>query len=297
MNANRFDTISKLLASGRTRRSAIAGGVGLATAGVVSRAAAQDGTPEVATPVVDPNDPHPSADEAQSGPELLFVQAFDAGTWAPKDGEDGVYTLTLTGAAANTIYFSDRPERIVGLWPNQEFLDRLGFTPENPPNAAIVAPREDGEGQEILVIELLNPVWDGNGTLAYDAVVLADYGEHGLAHLARQQQDYELGETFAAGGLFIDSYCSELDGECYYISDGEPHWVGQLDIGECFGAGTGICGKCNSDGRSDYYGRRCADKYPDQCFAGADPQTGNFTWDCYAHLTCWTDGNERKCVD
>jgi hypothetical protein len=56
MDANRFDTISKLFASRKTLRSAIAGG-----------------------------------------------------TWAPKAGADGVYTLTLSGAAAQTIYFSDRP--------------------------------------------------------------------------------------------------------------------------------------------------------------------------------------------
>src|SRR5690606_7035606 len=132
MNPTRFDTISKLFASRKTRRSAIAGGASLAAASVASvggRAFAQD-----ATPVALPDDPHSSADEAKVSPDFLFVQPFDAGTWTPKDGEDDVYTLTRTGAAAHTVYFSDRPERIVGLAENQQFLDGLGFSPNNPPN-------------------------------------------------------------------------------------------------------------------------------------------------------------------
>ena len=39
---------------------------------------------------------------------------------------------------AATIYFSDRPERIFGDLPTQEFLDTLGFTPDFPPNAALI---------------------------------------------------------------------------------------------------------------------------------------------------------------
>jgi hypothetical protein len=234
MDTNRFDTISKIFASRRTRRSAVASGVGLAAAAIGGRALAQDATP---APVSE--DPHPSADITTAKTEFLFVQPFDAGTWTPKAGEDGTYTLTLTGAAANTVYFSDRPERIFGVTPNQQFLDGLGFTPANPPNAAVVAQREGGDDQEVLVIELLNPQYDADTqTLTYDAKVLADYGEHGLAHAALQQQDYELGETFGAGSLFIDD-CDPVDIECFTKSDGtvvglytqEMCWVGDQCVG------------------------------------------------------------------
>ena len=228
MDPTRFDTISKLFASRRTRRGATAGG--LAGAPVGARAFAQD-----ATPAVGPWATVSRTDLGPPAPEMLYVQPFDGGTWAPKAGEDDVYTLTLTGAAAHTVYFSDRPERIVGLAENQQFLDGLGFSPNNPPNAAIVAPHEDGDGQEILVIELLNPAYDADaGTLTYDARVLADYGKHDLAHLARQQQDYEIGETFGAGSLFIDDgawySCTDrgidegpmIAAHCYYTESGEP---------------------------------------------------------------------------
>ena len=140
MDPTRFDRLSKRFATRRTRRQALVTGVGLAATGLVARthrSAAQDATP-VATPAF-PADPHPSADHAATHPEYLFVQPFDGGTWAPKPGAEGVYLLTLTGVAANTTYFSDRPERDAGLAPTQQFLDGIGFAPENPPNAALVA--------------------------------------------------------------------------------------------------------------------------------------------------------------
>jgi hypothetical protein len=267
MDANRFDTISKLFADRKTRRAAITGGIGLAATAVAGRALAQDGTP-VATPALDPNDPHPSADSAKAKTEFLFVQPFDAGTWAPKAGEDGVYTLTLTGAAANTVYFSDRPERVVGITPNQQFLDGLGFTPNNPPNAAVVATREDEDDQEVLVIELLNPAYDAEAqTLTYDARVLADYGEHGLAHLAIQQQDYELGETFGAGSLFIDD-CAAQNVRCLDIITEEIY--GTLPAKFCYDPTQNTCVPCQPDSTM-----ACGDAFPDQCYHTIVSENGN----------------------
>ena len=48
------------------------------------------------------------------------------------------------GVAPQTIAFSDRPERIVVQAPMQQFLDGLGFSVENPPNAAIEILEADG---------------------------------------------------------------------------------------------------------------------------------------------------------
>ena len=217
MNPNRFDQLSRMFARRGSRRGLVAGSLGLTGAMLGGRTLAQEATP-AATPALDSDDPHPSADEATVDPMFLFVQPFESGTWTSKDGEDGVYTLILSGADANTVYFSDRPARIVGLAPTQTFLDGLGFTPDNPPNAALVAQRPDGGEQEVLVIELYAPAYDPvAGTLTYDARVLADYGEPGLAHLAPQQTDYELGESFDAGSLFIDG-CSDHKFGCYLPS-------------------------------------------------------------------------------
>ena len=45
--------------------------------------------------------------------------AFQSGTVAPKDGPEGRYTVTLEHGLGQTIYFSDRPDRIVGAAPTR----------------------------------------------------------------------------------------------------------------------------------------------------------------------------------
>ena len=267
MNLNRFDHLSRIFARRGSRRGLMAGGLGIASAAVGTRAFAQE-----AAPTVDPNDPHPSADDTTVETEFLFVQPFESGTWTPKDGEDGMYTLTLSGADANTVYFSDRPERIVGLAPNQQFLDGLGFPPDNPPNAAVVAARGNGSGvdgsdHEVLVIELYNPVYDpGTGTLAYEARVLADYGEQGLAHLAGQQQDYEFGETFEEGSLFIDG-CSSRTITCHDKTSGIT--IGKAESKMCMNYVLMQCEHCKTAAHV------CGNAYPDRC--GKD---ANGNWQC-----------------
>lgn len=244
MDPARFDRLSKLFATRRSRRQAlVAGGTGLAATGLlggIRPAAAQDATP-AATPAPFPSDPHPSADSAFTHPEYLFVQPFDAGTWAPKPGQEGTFILTLTGAAANTTYFSDRPERDAGLAPTQPFLEGLGFTPENPPNAAIVAQTDNGE-QDVLVVQLFDPVYDAAAaTLVYDARVVADYGGRGLAHLAQQQTDYELAASFGEGSLFIDD-CPDSTDNCFNSCVNE----GSVAGGNCWDGSNWTCNPCGS---------------------------------------------------
>jgi hypothetical protein len=204
MDASRFDRLAKRLADRPlNRRAAIAaGGGGLAAifglVGSRTPSVAQDATP-VASP----------AAVVDGDPELLFVQAFQAGTWAPKPGEDGTFLLTLSGHTAQTIYFSNRPERLVGTVPTVRLLDSLGFTPTNPPNAAVVTQAADGS-EEVLVVELFNPVYTesfavgGAVTVTYEAQVLAGYQEEGLRSLAERQGDAQLPDTFGPTSLFID---------------------------------------------------------------------------------------------
>ena len=190
MEPRSFDTLTRSLSSRLSRRAALrASGCGLAVAGLTAsplRAAAQDA----------PATPDPLSDDAT----FLFVQSDAAGTFManPSAGSpttDSVtagggadYLLTLTGHAGNTISFSDRPERIVGEAPTQTFLDGLGFAPSNPPNAALVTNDERGN-EDILVIELLNPIYDpGVGSVTYGVNILSDY-KGGLSFAAGRQQD------------------------------------------------------------------------------------------------------------
>ena len=103
--------------SRRSALKALAGSVAAASAfrlpGLSGRVAAQEATP-AATPVATGSDP-----------QFLFVQLAGEGGWAPKPGEPGVYLLTLTGVGAQTLYFSDRPDRIYGTMATDQFLDRL----------------------------------------------------------------------------------------------------------------------------------------------------------------------------
>jgi len=172
VNPDRFDALAKRL----SRRTALVTGGGLAAVffgafGTRRAPAAQSGTP--------------AATSAESVEELLFAQTFERGTWAPKPGETWRFVLTLTDQAAQTLYFADRPDRLVGTMPTREVLDRLGFTPEDPPNAAIVA--QTAGGEEVLVVELFDPIYaetfgsDGVVTLTYEAWVRAGYGEGRIA--------------------------------------------------------------------------------------------------------------------
>jgi len=251
MDAHRFDRMTKAVAAKVSRRDTLrATGAGLAAAALSAvggrASAAQEATP---------------ATTEQDIP-LLYVQVAQGGTWAPKEGEAGVYTLTLTGAAAQTVYFSDRPERVVGVLPMQDFLATLGFTPENPPNAALVA--QTNQGEDVLVIELLSPVYDeAAGTLTYDARVLENYREEGLRFLADRQDDPTMPEQFGAASLFVDGP-SCPDGYVYCNRDNRR--VGQLTSGLCY---TPIrCEVCNKDGA--YWAGQCNANFPDcggQCKA------------------------------
>ena len=76
---------------------------------------------------------------------MLFIQSFQSGSVVPKDGAEGRYTLTLEQGLGHTIYFSDRPDRIVGAPRPPQFLEGLGFPDDNPPNAALVVETADGQ--------------------------------------------------------------------------------------------------------------------------------------------------------
>ena len=199
MDAHSFDAFTRQFSAIRANRRAAIGTLiaGLATTAIGRTAAAQDATPE--------------ADEHQA---FLFVQLADTGAWIPSSEEDGVFLLTLAGAGNQTLFFSDRPQRIVGTVPTERLFDALSFTPENAPNAAIVVHDETGE-RDVLVVELFHPTLtqsfgdDPGTTVTYKARVLDSFVGNNLQEWQSDQQDVQLDHTFTDVSLFIDD-CVQL---------------------------------------------------------------------------------------
>jgi hypothetical protein len=238
-----------------SRRTALLGGAAMAALGVAGRAAAQESTPVPA-----------------EGPAFLFVQLAESGNWRAKPDVEDVYELTLLGVGSQSLYFSDRPERIVGTVPTDRFLEALGFTPVNPPNAAAVVRTPEGE-RDVLVIELFNPIYtrefdaDGGGSLRYDARVLDAYNQENLASWYDEQDDHELPSAFSEISLFIDD-CPDLT-TCFAPDPSNPSWkqyaVGPIPNGpwgQCFNIDVFDCTPCNG-ATHDFYAGVCNREYPE----------------------------------
>jgi hypothetical protein len=266
MEPRRSGTLPQSLTSRLSRRTALrASGLGLAVglAATTSRqVSAQDGT---ATP-----------NALNEDASFLFVQSATSGTFAanpgagtpsadgtPTPGGGADYLLTLDGHTGNTVYFSDRPERIFGEAPTDRFLTGLGFTPNDPPNAALVTNDADGN-EDILVVELLAPAYDaGSGTITYGVNLLSDY-EGGLDFVASRRQDEDLAPTFGTASLFIDD-CPDIS-NCYAgLSEVGPLPGGS--VGTCWSWSSMECLPCNGES-IDSLDQSCDDAYPSQCDGG-----------------------------
>ncbi len=100
--------------------------------------------------------------------EALFVQSAH-GLTSSQD------TLTFHGLSHSTLFFSDRPKRVVGHMSSRKFVDQWGegedSFADDPPNA-VVSFLEDGDAvPEEVTVELRNPQLDSN-TLTYKIDVL-----------------------------------------------------------------------------------------------------------------------------
>jgi hypothetical protein len=67
-------------------------------------------------------------DQKASSDEFEALYAQTAAGMAYEDGQ-----LTLNGIAPTTLYFSDRPQRITGHVPTEEFLDFHALGPKPSP--------------------------------------------------------------------------------------------------------------------------------------------------------------------
>ena len=100
--------------------------------------------------------------------EAMFVQTA-------RSAEAHAGKLVLRGLAPSTLYFSDRPRRVVGHVTNQQFVD-LWTQGENsfdddPPNAVLAFVEEGDQRPSDAVVMLLAPVLTGED-LTYTVHVL-----------------------------------------------------------------------------------------------------------------------------
>jgi hypothetical protein len=260
MDSTRFDQLTRTFSTRLSRRRALAtGAAGLSALAFAGRSLpgfAQDATPQ-ATPV-----------SGQSHPPFMFVQLADSGSWMPKPDEDGVYLLSLSGAGDQTLFFSDGN---YGTFATDHMLKTLGFTPVNPPNAAVVVTAPDGT-QDVLVIELLNPIYrqvaEGDDQLVYEAKVLNVYTGNGLEEWVPQADDDQLPTEFTNVSLFIDD-CADAS-QCFVWIDGQrPRYVGEIPGGPyriCFDGDSGACYLC--EGSYAEFNALCRKAFPEGCAQG-----------------------------
>lgn len=238
MEPRRIDMISRQFAQRRlSRREMLArSGAGLAAGSLaaagLSHAAAQEATPAA-----------PGSDTAH-GPTMLFVQSFQSGNITPKEGESGTWTLTLEQGLGQTLFFSDRPDRVVGAVPTPQFLDGLGFPKENPPNAALLFEDEVGN-EDVSVIELFNPQYDeATHTATYDIQLLDEYARLGMTLQQQPTEPADAKTSFGAAHLFIDD-CPDGVIQCV---DTKGEVVGEYSNayhdGYCFSWYSACCLPC-----------------------------------------------------
>lgn len=109
---------------------------------------------------------------AENKPQLMFVQLSEG-----IKVDDAAKKLRLVKVSPQTLYFSDRPDRIAGHVKNAKYLeewtskagaDNFG---KNPPNAALSVYEAGQENNTLAVVEILNPTVDGQD-MVYDYKVI-----------------------------------------------------------------------------------------------------------------------------
>jgi hypothetical protein len=178
-----------------SRRTGLAAGIVTALGLVAphSLARAQPATPANGTP---------EATEAQ----YLFLQGFQACDLIPDPTSSDRFTLTLHQHAGQTLYFSDRPKRIVGVIDTATFV--TGFAAEtesDPANAALVA--QSGPDDDVThVIELLDLAYDAATlTATYEVRMLGEEEASSLPLAVSIEQSVSEHRQYGPTQLFIDS--------------------------------------------------------------------------------------------
>jgi len=216
----------------------------------------------------------------------LAAWRAQAGSVVPS-GTVGRYTLTLEQGLGHTIYFSDRPDRIVGSMPTPQFLSELGFSEGNPPNAALVVETDEGQ-TEVAVLELFDPGYDEpTRTATYEVAVLAEWERRGGDRFAEIDIDLaQLLPTFGAAHLFIDDY--DLNGDPVdFCPQGTMTtcWLNGRKIGDLdwFGVCEARSGRCQGTVLGQISFENNQTKWNYQCNATFSDSCGG---NCVAQNTC-----------
>ena len=149
---------------------------------------------------------------------FLFVQNFGTGgtivpeTIAADDGGADTFSLVITGDIGRTIFFSERPDRIVGTMDIAEFIalfNEAGVDSfaNDPPNAVLEI--VDGDGIAIAIV-LLGAEFDETlGELIYSFSVLEEFPDFYSGSFSDSLGDSadggEMSEEFISALLFIDA--------------------------------------------------------------------------------------------
>lgn len=100
--------------------------------------------------------------------EAMFVQSASGMT-------SGDGTITFQGMSPSTLFFADRPQRVVGHMSSSKFVGQWGdgenSFASDPPNAVLSFLEEENTPPEEVTMVLSNPRLNGN-TLAYTIDVL-----------------------------------------------------------------------------------------------------------------------------
>ncbi|MBL7527363.1 hypothetical protein [Legionella bononiensis] len=150
--------------------------------------------------------------EKTLNPEVnyMFVQTGKYGSLMPIKGKAGFYQLKLKNSGEYVHYFSDRPNRITGVYPTAQFVNKWinNNTPDGfnkmAPNAALSALNVHlfKNNQVNIIVQLSKPSYDPkNQTMTYIAQILP--GEKNINAMNHLEQV----------ALFIDSYCASCVGK------------------------------------------------------------------------------------
>jgi hypothetical protein len=113
------------------------------------------------------------SDNNKTEANFLFIQSAQSGSVS--EVNDTTSVVELNDVSDETIFFSDRPDRIVGSANTTDFIGNWSLGPDNfavdPPNAVLVVDDEIQQRQDYAIIELFNPQYDPEAnTLRYDII-------------------------------------------------------------------------------------------------------------------------------